>query len=547
MRISLIFFILFFLPFVNASEVDPHKEYRVALVIGNSAYPDAPLKNPINDAKKIAASLRKAGFQVILGRNLDRESILAKAEEFKTLLEKADTGLFYFAGHGLQYKGDNFLVPIDARFYESDDIPHEALSTNTILDKMDEVANAVNIVILDACRNNPFSFSTALDGENRGLKRKDQKNKTPKTAKEKNITGLARINAPAGSFVAYATAPGQVAEDGQGDNGMYTQYLLQYIKQPDLPIEQVFKKVRINVVRDTRGKQVPWENSALLGDFYFIQSKISKPKIVRPKTQQIAQIKPEPWTDPEFAKIKAGCFIMGSPFGEEARQNNELDHEICLSQDFLIGKYEVTQAQWKAIMGKNPAYFKGCGKDCPVEQVSWNEVQRFIQQLNQQSTGVKYRLPTEAEWEYAARSGTQTSTYIGDLEKEGANNAPELDRIAWYSGNAGVEYKGGKYCEDWEDKQYDAIRCGTHPVGKKEPNAWGLYDILGNVLEWTADGYGAYSSRIKRDPKGKKSRFKVVRGGDWSSALEFNRAASRAKFKATTRLNNLGFRLVKIQ
>jgi len=615
------FLLLFIIPtHVFSGAVDPNKEYRVALVIGNSAYQNAQLKNPVNDAKDIATALYDLGFEVVLGTNLDREQIKQKVDEFSPMLEKADIGFFYFAGHGMQYKGENFLVPLSFNISNEQDIPYESLSTAQILNKMDKAGNAVNIVVLDACRNNPYTDSyqsktRALKrSENRGLKRSDRKG-----------MGLSRIDGPSGSFIAYATAPGNVAADGTGENGLYTQHLLDYMKQPGIPVENVFKKVRIGVMKDTEGKQVPWENSSLLGDFYFTESNktnINKQTIAQQEntdqfemqfwnsvekanslplynayikkypqghfveiakiqiqqlTQQ-TQIKKErqitikqtistttqpqpPITtakpqEPEqqqgdlfklsdFVKIPSGCFTMGSAFGEEARQNDELDHKVCLSKDFLMGKYEVTQAQWKEIMGKNPAYFVGCGTDCPVERVSWNDVQTFIFRLNMMSNQ-NYRLPTEAEWEYAARANTSSATYIGDIELAGSNNAPGLDKIAWYSGNTRVEYKGGKYCEDWEEKQYPSIRCGTQKVGSKQPNSWGLYDMIGNVWELTDDWYGSFSSKASQDPKGPTSGdMKVAKGGNWSDSLQQNRAAARYAFAVKENANNLGFRLVR--
>ena len=659
--IPLIFLLFVFPALAFSGAVDPNKEYRVALVIGNSAYENAKLKNPVNDANDIATALTDLGFEVVLGTNLNRDQIKQKVAEFSPMLKKADIGFFYFAGHGLQYNGENFLVPLAFDIGQEKDIPYESLSTAQILNKMDKAGNGVNIVVLDACRNNPYkeNFQSASRGlkqsQNRGIKRS-----------EKAGQGLSRINGPSGSFIAYATAPGNVAADGTGKNGLYTQHLLDYMQQPGIPVESVFKKVRIGVINDTKGKQVPWENSSLLGDFYFIESddpvnksldfdfvksappaqknnppsetdkfelqfwnsvekarslplykaylkkypqghfveiaqiqleqlnqqqqekrkvtaKINNPILAvnpslmvastSPQPQQtdnktlamattfavssVQKIQPKlktkstekkiyvPFESSDFVKITPGCFTMGSAFGEEARQNDELDHPVCLTNDFMMGKYEVTQAQWEAVMGKNPAYFKGCGTNCPVERVSWSDVQTFIFRLNLM-TNDNYRLPTEAEWEYAARSNTSTATYAGDIELEGSNNAPGLNKIAWYSGNTKVKYKGGKYCEDWDEKQFSSIRCGTQPVGRKQPNSWGLYDMIGNVWELTDDWYGSFSSKTSNDPRGAATGdLKVAKGGNWSDSLQQNRAASRYGFAVKEKANNLGFRLVK--
>ncbi|NBU98476.1 MAG: formylglycine-generating enzyme family protein, partial [Spirochaetia bacterium] len=186
----------------------------------------------------------------------------------------------------------------------------------------------------------------------------------------------------------------------------------------------------------------------------------------------------------EFALIPAGDFMMGCSDGDSDCSNDEKpQHKVVISNSFYMGKYEVTQGQWKQVMGNNPSYFQNCGENCPVEQVSWNDVQDFIKKLceSKKMNPCKYRLPTEAEWEYAARAGSKTRIYTGEMKILGENNSPDLDGIAWYGGNSGVDYSGGYDCSGWNEKQYRSSKCGTHPVGQKKPNAWGLYDMSGNV------------------------------------------------------------------
>ncbi|MDR1921074.1 MAG: formylglycine-generating enzyme family protein [Candidatus Adiutrix sp.] len=213
----------------------------------------------------------------------------------------------------------------------------------------------------------------------------------------------------------------------------------------------------------------------------------------------------------EFVLIPAGEFMMGSPDGDEDADCDENQHRVTISRPFCLGKYEVTQAQWEAVMGNNPSEFEG--RNNPVENVSWDDVQEFINKLNQKEGGNKYRLPTEAEWEYAARAGT-TSTYsFGD-------DAEALGRYAWYGENSGGT---------------------THPVGQKEPNAWGLYDMHGNVWEWVQDWYDDYSGSPATDPLGASSgSSRVFRGGDnaWSC-----RSAFRSGDTPDARYDYLGFRL----
>jgi len=228
------------------------KSNRYALVIGNSSYPTAPLKNPINDAEDIAANLRQLDFKVILKRNADQRTMEDTIRDFGNLLRNGGVGIFYFAGHGIQVGGRNYLIPIDARIETESDVKYEAVDAGRVLGKMEDAGNRLNIVILDACRNNPFA-----------------------RAFRSTQTGLARMDAPAGSLIAYATAPGEVAADGSGRNGLFTKYIIKYMMSPDLPIEQMLKRVRIDVSSETQGKQIPWESSSLMGDFYFNSKKTS--------------------------------------------------------------------------------------------------------------------------------------------------------------------------------------------------------------------------------------------------------------------------------
>ncbi|MBI3813805.1 MAG: formylglycine-generating enzyme family protein, partial [Nitrospinae bacterium] len=210
--------------------------------------------------------------------------------------------------------------------------------------------------------------------------------------------------------------------------------------------------------------------------------------------------------------VKGGCYQMGDTFGDGDSDEKPV-HEVCVD-DFYMGKYEVTQRQWTGIMGSNPSYFKNCD-DCPVEQVSWDDIQEYINKLNQK-TGNKYRLPTEAEWEYAARSGGRSEKYSG------GNN---IDSVGWYDKNSGSK---------------------THPVGQKEANGLGLYDMTGNVWEWCSDWYADdyYRKSPKNNPRGADSgQYRVLRGGSWNYGPRFLRASDRDGFVPTGRYSYVGFRL----
>jgi hypothetical protein len=225
----------------------PSTEKRVALIIGNSRYESAPLRNPVNDANLMAASLREMGFDVIARTDVNLREMQGAIKEFSRKIQNGSVGLFYYAGHGMQSGGRNFLIPIGAQIEAEGDLVLEGLDLNSVLEQMGMAQNRLNIVILDACRNNPFVHSA------RG-----------------GPQGLAQVNAPAGTFIAYATAPGQTASDGKGQNGLYTQELLANMRAPGLPIEEVFKRVRVGVKQKSNGAQVPWDASSLEGSFSFV-------------------------------------------------------------------------------------------------------------------------------------------------------------------------------------------------------------------------------------------------------------------------------------
>ncbi|MDM8550089.1 SUMF1/EgtB/PvdO family nonheme iron enzyme [Desulfobacterales bacterium HSG2] len=217
----------------------------------------------------------------------------------------------------------------------------------------------------------------------------------------------------------------------------------------------------------------------------------------------------------KFVYISPGTFMMGSPDNESGRDDDEKQHKVTLTKGFYMQTTEVTQGQWKAITGSNLSDFKDCGDDCPVESVSWNDVQRFIRNLNKRGEGT-YRLPTEAEWEYACRADTKTAYYFG-------NNSYRLSQYAWYRGNSGDR---------------------THPVGKLRPNPWGLYDMHGNVWEWCRDWYGEYPSGTVTDPtRPDRGSYRVLRGGGWGGTAGHCRSANRHDNLPGKRGSSLGLRL----
>ena len=271
-------------------------------------------------------------------------------------------------------------------------------------------------------------------------------------------------------------------------------------KPSDLHIEGDVGKIKTG-----KGKKVTWN---ILQDF---------PKGLRGEAEWELTTSGDSFADSatgiQMIFVKGGCYQMGDTFGDGDKDEKPV-HNACVS-DFYIGKYEVTQGQWQKVMGSNPSHFSSCGDNCPVEKVSWNDIQGFIRKLNSQ-TGKNYRLPTEAEWEYAARSGGKSEKYAG---------GNDVDSVAWYDGNSGSK---------------------THPVGQKRPNGLGIYDMSGNVWEWCNDWYGEkyYGESPRDNPQGPgSSSTHVLRGGSWANNAQYARAAIRVGINPDSRGIGDGFRV----
>jgi formylglycine-generating enzyme required for sulfatase activity len=227
----------------------------------------------------------------------------------------------------------------------------------------------------------------------------------------------------------------------------------------------------------------------------------------------------------EFILIQPGSFIMGSPEDENGRYKGEISHPVNLKKAFYIQTTEVTQGQWMSVMKKNPSSNKGCGDNCPVEQVSWGDAQKFIQKLNQKEGTDKYRLPTEAEWEYASRAEETSAFQNGNITELGYGRDPNLDAIGWYS---------------WNSKNK------TQSVAQKKANLWGLHDMAGNVQEWCQDWFGPYPYDEVTNPKGSPSgSYRVMRGGAFYSPARDCRSASRFGSPPHYRFQHIGLRLCR--
>ncbi len=567
---------------------------RQALVIGNAAYTEGALKNPVNDARAMDAKLTALGFKVMKVENLKRQQIGRTLTAFANGLKPGDEVVVFYAGHGVQVKGINYLPAVDADIQSEDDVALNSLNLNSLMERLDEAKAGLKLLFLDACRNNPYA---------RSMRSGDR--------------GLARISAaPSGTLIHFATRPGSVAADGSGSNGLYTTQLLRFIDSADIPVETMLKRVSAAVTEASKRQQEPWTEGSIVGEFYFrsggaAQTANPEPVAASPRPGQVAglsladlereestrkewaawqakmkvdfdktaqftggadlQVKawerflaawaqdnPQSQEDeglreqaqsrlagvrqaalqparpvaqnisvtagqtikdcadcPAMVMIPAGSFEMGSTEFEAEKPVRRVNLGA-----FLLGRTEVTQGQWMAVMGSNPSYFKQCGADCPVENISWNEAQEFARKLSAK-TGKSYRLPSESEWEYAARAGSSSKWSFGDDESQ-------LWAHAWFSANN---------------------KSSTHPVAQKRPNAFGLFDMHGNAWEWVQDTYhenyrGAPSDGSAWVSGGDQAR-RVLRGGAWNGNPGFLRSANRGRIAPVGRDYGTGLRIAR--
>ncbi len=510
-------------------------EQRTALLIGNGAYESAPLRNPPHDAQAMGRVLREQGFDVTERQNLDQKEMKKEIQAFGQKLLKGGVGLFYYAGHGMQVNGRNYLIPVGAQIEHEKQVEYEAVDVGAVLAEMDNARNRLNIVILDACRDNPFARSFRSGAQ-----------------------GLASMNAPTGTLIAYATAPGSVANDGPGENGTYTGELIKAMEVEGLRVEDVFKQVRSAVREMTQGRQVPWESSSLEGDFYFrTPAPVAAPAFAPERTAGVAPAQSsrgesaartlktwkEPVTGMDFVWVPGGCFLMGSPQTEAGREVDENPvHEVCLD-GFWVGKTEVTNGQYRCFhKHHNSGKFQGLslnGDSQPAVHVTWEDADGYAQWLTTQNGGQnRFRLPTEAEWEYICRAGSEAPRYWGD----DPNRACEFENVS--------DQTAGKHW-GWEDlHSCDDGYGATAAAGSFQPNAFGLHDIMGNVSEWCLDVYSvdAYANHDHKDPifsnqSGGSDR--VIRGGNWNGPAHTVRCARRGSGFPKAMNDDLGFRLVR--
>lgn len=554
---------------------------RYALIIGNQSYPREPLDKPISDGKTLAKSLREVGFNVTSKYDLGLAQMKSAINDFSQSLPQGSVALLFFAGHGVQISGKNFLLPIDYNEIKTaDDFVKEMIDLDSTVGLMSQ-KSGLNIVILDACRNNPTELALPVAVEE-GLAPFKQKTS-------------------AGSFIAYSTAPHTKALD----DSPYIRSLSKNILMNPGRIEDIFIKTRIDVENETEEQQVPWESASLKTIFYFNSFESSKlpeaaktivKKALAPKIPfGITALQTFSFVSPvvsdkgkrtsiingtaryfsensknaniEMVEITGGDFEMGSSAaevelafkdakkykGDDSEEEEESDNSGYVkkeSKDFItaempkhpvtvpgfyMSRYEITQRQWRGVMGEMPRNFQRVpaafkGDDLPVISVTWDEAKAFCDRLTD-ATGRFYRLPSEAEWEFAARAGKDQKFGFG----ENINAS-----VANYFAAAPFGH------DQREPNRLALLSAGNLNAA----NSFGLYDMHGNVAEWTADYWNDDYSGAPDDGSTWEEASeddlnnRVIRGGGWDSIGNDCRSAARRKHPSIVASPKIGFRIV---
>ena len=560
---------------------------RVALVVGNSTYAHIGwLPNPENDAADISSALRRLGFEVTTELDADRVELTEALRRFTRQSAGADVALVFYAGHGIEMDGVNYLVPVDARLERDVDVRFETVTVDDLL--VSTSGASLRLVILDACRNNPLARSM-------------QRTAATRTVSGGSFADLNEDLLGDETLVAYAAAAGTTAADGRGRNSPYTAALLAYLEQP-LEIGILFREVRARVLTSTGGEQRPHEYASLVRQHYLGGAPASgtdavaaggasealverenlfwrsiagsedpadfrayltqypngafallarnrmaalgagvgdPPTVTRPRPgDPPAEVRPGPAAPvsefrdcddcPRMVVIPAGRFRMGCVSGSDDCSNDERPVHNVDVPSFALSKYEVTFEEYDRFVsatGHRRPEDLGWGRgDRPVITVSWNDAVAYVAWLSAE-TRADYRLPSEAEWEYAARAGTTTRYSWG--------RAPGRNRAN---------------CDGCESR-WDKDR--TAPVGSFPPNPWGLYDMHGNVSEWVQDcWHDDYRGAPDDGSAWQRSRGcgfgpdrRVSRGGSWNFNPAFMRSATRIRSAAGFRRIDRGFRV----
>jgi formylglycine-generating enzyme required for sulfatase activity len=520
---------------LTSSALPQQRAARVALVIGNDSYPDAstPLSTTLKDARTVAEEFRRNEFDVDLKENVGKEDMQRAIDAFTGKIRNGMAALFYFSGYGIQVARRTYLIPVNAQVWTEAEVRRDGISVDALLAEMHRKGAKVKIIILDAARRNPFERRFRA-----------------------SAAGLAALDAPEGTLALYSAAPGKVVNDGTGANSLFVSELIKELRSPNLTAEEVFNRARIGVSRASNNEQVPWVASSLVEEFYFGAPRTAAapaaspapapppaarpapapapPPAARPGPQASSTAPAEPnRTDfkpgdqfrdcagcTELVVVPAGSFDMGSTTEYE----NPV-HRVTIGKPFAIGRHEVTFDEWDKCVDDGGCKYRpddrewGRG-DRPVINVSWLDAKAYVTWLSQK-TGKTYRLPTEAEWEYAARAGT---------------NSPY-----WWGRDIGSRQANCRECNTGETQR-------TSTVGSYKPNAFGLYDTAGNAAEWMED---CWNDNYRGAPNNGSAwtsgqcRLRVLRGGAFDSQAKYLRSTSRFRYDTDVRYIANGFRVVR--
>jgi formylglycine-generating enzyme required for sulfatase activity len=544
---------------------------RVALVIGNGAYAQAPIEDSVNGARQVADVLRQGGFTVFYLENARREEIQQGLAKFARALDRGGNGIVFYSGHAVQYQGRNYLVAIDTKITSPNDVRREAVDMDLFVDPLIVARGPGSVIILDASRANPWQ--ALLPGGHRGLA-------APEPVKSVSIV--------------FSTSPDRIVSSEPGAAGAFAEWLVQGLKTPDISLNEVVSRTRTAIAHVNGRDQRVWQSEQASSDLVVISS--AAPAAAKPADAaetrfwdsiknsnaaadyqaylraypngqfaltaraKLAQLHPkaaqapeaydlagrqEPTTAPaappaapaapaitlpirdcpncpELVLIPAGSMMMGSTDGFAFETPV---HEVNIAKAFYIGRREITFDEWDACHSEGGCQYRpgdrGQGRGMrPASDLDWNDAKAYVAWMSRK-TGKTYRLPTEAEWEYAARAGTKTTYYWGNaLEKDRANCAG---------------------CNSQPLNQ-------TVPTGTFPPNPFGLLDMAGNAAEWVED---CWEDNYKAAPKDGSAftkpdcRERVLRGGSFNNDQRFVRTAARFKYDFDVRYYTNGFRVVR--
>ncbi len=510
-----------------------HAAERVALVIGNGAYQHGnPLKNPTADARDVAASLKQCGFELVGGAartDLSHEDMSGALTAFRKASANAKVTLFFFAGHGLELGGENYLVPVDAEIEAEHLVKHRTVSLDEVMGTMAE-KDRLKIVILDCCRDNPLG---------RGWGR--------------NLTaGLsAPRSTPRGTILLFSAAPGQVAKDGKGHNSPFSGVLKTELLKPGLEIEKVFKNVGTEVWQST-GSQEPWMNSSFYGNFAFLPGTNTNTNLSDGESAMVPTLSPAPAPAASASKTDTPRQATSDkPF------ENGLGMKFVPVLDYTDGSrvlfsiWETRLKDYAAYAAKNPGIDmkwndqaqKCPGPDHPVIYVNWDDAKAFSAWLTKTERAAgqigpedEYRLPTDLEWSYAVGIGEREMADASPERKDGRIGGVYPWGTAWPPTEGAGNFSGQESSNSYKIAGYRDLYPYTAPVGSYEPNERGIFDLGGNVYEWCEDWYESVE---------KKRR--VLRGGSWGNSSEEGlRSSFRNRYAPDFRYDTYGFRVALV-